>query len=319
MSKSNATPLLFPVGRLVEGDVHEGQTTDANGRPLTIKSGVNAGQPKTEYYFAVAIPKGNEQGWWETEWGQTIFQVASAGFPGGEVNRPDFAWKIVDGDSQAPNQAGTVPATKTGFAGHWVVRFTSGFAPGLHTMMNGATEPQQLVGDQKILRGYYVQVYGSVAANGDRQKPGVYINHSMVCLLAYGEPISSGPSAGQVGFGGGQLPQGAMQQPPGGFNPAPAPQQGYPQQPGPQGYPQQPQGYPQQPQGYPQQPGQPQPAAGPAQGAYPAPNAGQAPAAQSVPATGPAPGVPSAAPAPGPSPQYQTPQGQQFLNGPGGQ
>ena len=306
MSNKNSVPLLTPIGRLVEGSVHEANTTDASGRPLVVKSGPNAGQPKVEYYFALAIPKGGEQGWWETEWGQTIFQAASAGFHNGETNRPDFAWKIVDGDSQVPNQAGTVPSSKVGFPGHWVLRFTSGFAPSLHKLTDSETQTVDLPPNEQIVRGYYVQVYGSVVPNGDLQKPGVFLNHSMVCLRAYGEAITSGPSADSVGFGGGQLPQGAMQSP--AHQPGP---QGYPPQPapGPQGYPQQPAPGPQ---GYPQQP-----APGP-QG-YPVPNAGPAAAAPAATPTGPAPGVPSAAPAAGPGPQYQTPQGQQFLNGPGGQ
>ncbi len=206
--------ILTPVGRLVAGDVFKANTTDPQGNPLTIKSGPNAGQPRTEYFFAVAIPKTDPT--YNTEVMAKLQTAAQAGFPtmfgaDGQCVRPDFAWKIVDGDSNIPNQNNTIPNTKEGYPGHWVLSFKGGFAPKVYTKGGEAviTDPTQ------IKKGYYVRVYGRVGANGNQQKPGVYLNPSMVELVGYGEEIISGPDGGAV-FGGtpaANLPAGASATP----------------------------------------------------------------------------------------------------------
>jgi hypothetical protein len=202
--------ILTPVGRLVAGDVFKANTVDPQGRPLTIKSGPNAGQPRTEYYFAIAIPKTDPT--YNTEVLAKLQAAAKAGFPtmfdaNGQCVRPDFAWKVVDGDSNVPNQNNTIPSTKEGYPGHWVLSFKGGFAPKAYTKGGEAviTDPEQLK------RGYYIRVYGSVAANGDMQKPGVFLNPNMVELVGYGDEINSGPDGAAV-FGGApvaNLPAGA--------------------------------------------------------------------------------------------------------------
>lgn len=211
---STKTDILTPVGRIVAGDVFKANTTDAQGRPLTIKTGPNAGQTRTEYYFALAIPKTDPT--YNTEVLAKLQATAKAGFPtmfdaNGQCVRPDFAWKIVDGDSTVPNQNNTVPSTKEGYPGHWVLSFKGGFAPKVYSKGGEAviTDPEQ------VKRGYYVRVYGSVAANGDTQKPGVYLNPSMVELVGYGDEINSGPDGGAI-FGGApaaNLPAGASATP----------------------------------------------------------------------------------------------------------
>lgn len=213
-TNNNKIDILTPVGRLVAGDVFKVNTTDAQGRPLTIKSGPNAGQPRTEYYFAVAIPKTDPT--YNTEVLAKLQAAAKAGFPtmfgaDGQCIRPDFAWKIVDGDSNVPNQNNTIPSTKEGYPGHWVLSFKGGFAPKVYTKGGEAviTDPEQ------VKRGYYVRVYGSVAANGDMQKPGVYLNPNMVELVGYGDEINNGPDGAAV-FGGApaaNLPAGASATP----------------------------------------------------------------------------------------------------------
>lgn len=211
---STKIDILTPVGRIVAGDVFKANTTDAQGRPLTIKTGPNAGQTRTEYYFALAIPKTDPT--YNAEVLAKLQATAKAGFPtmfdaNGQCVRPDFAWKIVDGDSMVPNQNNTVPSTKEGYPGHWVLSFKGGFAPKVYSKGGEAviTDPEQ------VKRGYYVRVYGSVAANGDTQKPGVYLNPSMVELVGYGDEINSGPDGSAV-FGGApaaNLPAGASATP----------------------------------------------------------------------------------------------------------
>jgi hypothetical protein len=204
-----------PVGRLLMGSLYKPQTTDAEGKPLVVKSGVNAGQPKVQYFFAVGIPKTGEQHWSQTPWGQLIWaeghkQLANAG------QLPTFAWKVVDGDSAVPNTRGIAPNTRLGYPGHWVISFSSGFAPKIYNK-DGT---QAIVEPDAVKLGYYVQVNANVDPNGSTQKPGVYINHSMVALSAYGEEIQVGPDASTAGFGAAPLPAGAMAAPAGGFNPA---------------------------------------------------------------------------------------------------
>lgn len=206
--------ILTPVGRLVAGDPFTANTTDPNGRPLTVKNGPNAGQPRTEYYLAIAIPKSDPT--YNTEILAKLQLAAKQGFPtlfgaDGNCIRPDFAWKVVDGDSQIPNQNNVKPCDKEGFPGHWVISFKGGFAPKVYTKGGEAiiTDPEQ------VKRGYYIRIYGSVAANGDSSKPGLFLNPNLVELVGYGEEIVSGPDGSAV-FGGtpvANLPAGASPTP----------------------------------------------------------------------------------------------------------
>jgi len=188
--------ILSPVGRLVQGDPFEAQTKDWQGKPLTCADGVT---PRTQYFVGVAFPKGPE---WDAVWAK-IYAVAQAGFPGGQFSQPNFAWKIVDGDTQADRE---------GYAGHMVVKFSGGFEPKVYT-----------AGGQEIItkdsgglkRGYFVRVYFSVAPNGNLQMPGVYLNPQLIERVAFGEEIVSGPDGAAV-FGGAPaaaLPPGASATP----------------------------------------------------------------------------------------------------------
>ena len=211
---STRVELLTPVGRLVQGSLYTGATTDAENRPLVFKSGANAGQPRVNFWFNVAIAKGAEQHWNQTEWGAKIWGVGQAGFPNGQANSPHFAWKIVDGDSTIPNTQGNRPCDNEGFPGHWVLRFSGAYQPSLFNE-NGTlplTEPNA------IQLGDYVQVYGYVEDNKSTQQPGVYLNHSMVARAGYGARILSGADPKSVGFGGVPLPAGASATPIGGLS-----------------------------------------------------------------------------------------------------
>lgn len=212
--------ILFPIGRLVRGSLYKGQDKDAEGKPLVIKSGVNAGQPRLDFYFAVAIPKGPEQHWAQTEWGAVIWGVGHAAFPQA-AQAPTFAWKVIDGDSAVPNRKGRKPCDTEGYKGNWVVQFSSGYAPRIFS----ADGTQQITEPDAVKLGYFVQVYGSCDGNGSQSQPGVFVNHSMVAMAGYGPEIVVGPDATAVGFGKGPAPVGMMAAPAaGGFNPAaPAP------------------------------------------------------------------------------------------------
>ena len=215
--------ILTPVGRLVQGSLYVPQTTNAEGQPLVVKTGLSAGQPRVDFFFALAIPKGAEKGWHETAWGQLIVGVGYAAFPQA-ARSPDFAWKVQDGDSQVPNKKGRKPCEREGYPGHWVLNFSSGFAPKIYN----SDGTQQILEPNAVKLGSYVQVSGTVAGNGSTSNPGVFLNHSMLALAGYGPEIVVGPDAASVGFGQGvALPAGASATPVGGaFNPTPAPTPG---------------------------------------------------------------------------------------------
>ena len=211
-----AVNITSPVGRLVAGSLYDAQDKDAEGKPLVIKNGPNAGQQRVDFFFAVAIPK--ESGhthWAQTDWGAKIWAQGHAEFPQA-AQSPDFSWKIVDGDSQVANKNGKRPCDREGYRGCWVIHLSSGFAPKIYN--RDGTAPINDPGAVKL--GYYIQANFNVAGNGSRSNPGVYLNHSMVALSAYGEEIFVGPDVSQAGFGAAALPAGAMATPPGGFAPA---------------------------------------------------------------------------------------------------
>lgn len=203
--------VLFPVGRLVMGSLTEAQTTDADGNPLLTKSGSNAGQPRVNYFFAIAIPKNGAVSWWDTEWGKKILAVGQAAFPQ-QSGLPKFSWKIDDGDSQVPNEKGKKPCDREGYPGNFIVRLGSGFAPKVFDAKNGPSELKPMDGAEVKL-GHYVEVLGVVDGNDSSSKPGIYINHSMVAHRAFGPEIFVGADPTSVGFGQTPLPPGASATP----------------------------------------------------------------------------------------------------------
>lgn len=236
------TPILTPVGRMVQGDFFKPNTTDQQGNPLVIKSGPNKGQPRTDYFAAIAFPKTPDiVASVITPMVQQAATSYASLFPrGAEPNNaaghfgctlPKFSFKIMDGDGVDDN--GKPNASKDGFAGHWVVKFSSGFAPQVWTRAKNLpdghpskalnTDPETLVQLQAtdaalVKRGFYYRVNASVDGNGQQLpsgSPGLYTNYNLVELVAFGEEITSGPVASEVfGAPAGAVPAAA---------PAPAP------------------------------------------------------------------------------------------------
>lgn len=209
------TNILFPVARIVQGDLYEPQTKDNQGAPLTIKTGPNAGKARVNYFFAIAIPKNpGEVAFWQTPWGAKIYQLTQSWWPAffdrqtGACNNPRFAWKIEDGDDATPNQNNRRNCDREGFPGHWVVQLGSSFPTKVFDEQGAPLLQAGLV-----KRGYWVEVYANIASNENAQNPGIYINHSMVAYRAPGKEIVSGPDPRAVGFGRAALPQGVTAQP----------------------------------------------------------------------------------------------------------
>jgi hypothetical protein len=207
--------ITTPVGRLVEGSLYKGNEFNAENQPLVFKTGKNAGQPRVDYYFALAIPKGNETHWNQTEWGKVIYNVGKVAFPKGQWERPDFSWKITDGDSTVLNKANRRPCDKEGFPGNWVLKFSRSFAPKIYN-----ADGSQLITEENYVNlGDFMQVHALIAGNDSDKQPGVYLNHMMVAFSAYGERIVLGPDPKSVGFGNAPLPPGASATPPASFVP----------------------------------------------------------------------------------------------------
>lgn len=194
MSESNN--FLSPIGRIVQGDCWEGQTTDAENKPLVYKSGPDAGKPRQQWFIALAISK-QDPGWPELQ--QKIMNEARSAFPTlfneqGQCLRRDFSFKIKDGDSQVANSRGVKNCDREGWAGHWIVSFSNGFAP---TVWNRGGK-EKLLNPESVKRGYYVRVFGSAKGNGSNNQPGVFLNFSYVEFCGFGETIDSAPSADEI-------------------------------------------------------------------------------------------------------------------------
>jgi hypothetical protein len=218
MSQATRTNITSPVGRVVMGNLYQPNTTDAEGKPLVIKTGPNAGKPRSNYFFALAIPKGPEPHWAHTPWGGQIWQVGNLAFPQA-AQSPAFAWKIEDGDSQVPNKRGRKPFENEGWKGHWILKLSGGFAPKVYRQ-EGQGYLQEMTVDF-VKPGYFVEVAFNVDGNDSQSQPGVYLNHSMVCFRGYGPEIVFGPDVNEAGFGKAPLPAGASMVPLAGAIPLP--------------------------------------------------------------------------------------------------
>ena len=210
MAKREPVPFTTPVGRIVWGKVDALQArTDNNNQPKIIQSGDNQGQPLMAVDFGLAIPK-TQPTWQQEPWGAAIAAEGLACWPAGQTQRHDFAWKITDGDSTIPNKNGTIPNQREGYAGHWVLAFSSVMrVPHLVQHFGGKTEP--LAQGTSIATGDYVQVGGNITSNESIQTAGLYLNADVVCLRVKGQVIISRGSVdvNSFGFGGAAVPTNA--------------------------------------------------------------------------------------------------------------
>lgn len=217
MAQESKVNFTTPVGRIVMGSVDKPRDKDAEGKPLTIKSGPNAGKPTIQYFIALAIPKNpavDGGHWANTEWGKLIWNVGHTAFPGMASN-PAFAWKVEDGDSHIPNRKNKKPCDNAGFPGNWVLFMSTSLPIKTYNADGSAAIPPE-----SIKRGYYAQVSVMCQGNGSTQNPGIYLNPSMIALAGFGEEIVSGPDPQSAGFGQGvTLPPGASATPIGGMAP----------------------------------------------------------------------------------------------------
>jgi hypothetical protein len=212
--------VLLPTGRFLNGDLYTPNEKDDAGNLRVVKSGPNAGKPAPQFFVQVAIAKTPGVQHWAHEkftlpngtvvnWGAEIWTIGNSCFPGVAEKNPAFAWKIIDGDSDKPNTKGVIPRTRENWPGNWILSLASMIAPKI-VNENGSA---YLLEKDHVKRGYYVQVLVSCDGNESIQKPGIYLNPSVVSFQAPGPVIYSGPDPASVGFGGGPRPAGAMAMP----------------------------------------------------------------------------------------------------------
>lgn len=279
------TNITSPVGRIVAGSLYKPNTKDFDGNPLVYKNGADAGKPRVQYFIALAIPKAGEPHWAHTEWGKVIWAVGHSAFPQA-AQRPDFSWKIEDGDSMIPNKRNRKPAENEGWKGNWIIKLASSFAPTVYRQEGDSWV--QLTQPDAVMPGDLVQVAFSVDGNNKENNPGVYLNPSMVAFRAFHQlgRISFGPNVDEAGFGSAALPAGASLTPPPAILPAALPAAA---------------ASPELPPSPPAPPAQPAAAAPPPVPVYPNPGFVQLPPPNPIPVTpavSPAPPVVAGAPTP---------------------
>ncbi len=217
MSNDKYTYFTTPVGRYVSGSIDIAKTKDHKGNLKIIKSGPDIGKPTQSFDFGLAVPKVSGVDWRQTDWGQRIHAAAVKSWPNGQHALPTFSWKVIDGDSTVPNTKMKKPCDSEGYRGHWIIYFSSNKAP-QYVNNTGAMR----VDSKSIKKGDWIQVAGSTCCNNDTDKPGMYMNHSVVSFQWAGDPISSGPDPTTMGFGATPPPAGVSTAPTGNFT-APAP------------------------------------------------------------------------------------------------
>lgn len=187
------TDNFSPVGRLVQGSILEANTKNKAGKQLTNRNG----EPTQSFFFALAFRKTQAQWWFEPDpmW-MAIYNAGRTGYPtffsaDGACLKANFAFKVMDGDGV--DDDGKPNNLKPGFAGHWIVKFSSTYASKL--LAPGGV----YITDPKVpKRGWFYRVLYSVAPNIGSDKPGVYINHNGVELMGGGEEIVGGPDVAQA-------------------------------------------------------------------------------------------------------------------------
>lgn len=196
------------VGRFVSGSLTEKRTKDVNGRPIP--------EDKQKFEFGIAFQKtdpdmqrlfGEFYTFISAQWAadQNKIQALNNWFQ----TFQGVPMKISDGD--APNAR---QQTNENTAGCFVFWFSSTYP------IKCCDPANQEIAAESVKRGYYVQMAGNIADNGlpwqaDGKGAGIYMNPSVVRLVAEGEQIVGGIDAATA-FGGtvapaqGQLPPGAV-------------------------------------------------------------------------------------------------------------
>lgn len=195
---------VTPVARLIHG--HPMKQNDKINRKTKLPVLDKSGNQVKEIYIGIAIPKGSESDWKDTDWGKQIVMAAidaEHGYDLAMTKRTDFSWKIVDGDSDIPNKEGNIPNQDQYKVGHWVLHLNTRIPYNCYHV--GKYSPLDAIQDiNSIKLGDFIRVNILAKGNKPSETPGVYLNPNLVELSRPGEAIireGSGPDAASV-FGG---------------------------------------------------------------------------------------------------------------------
>lgn len=201
----SAYTFLTPVARLIHGHPMKRnlKINDKTKLPVLDKTG----RQIEETYIGIAIPKGSESDWKDTDWGKSILSAALDPVKGYDIQmtkRNDFSWKVVDGDSDIPNKKGHAPNEDIYKRGHWVVHLNTRIPYNCYHA--GKYSPLDAIQDVNAIKlGDYIRVQIEAVGNKPSETPGVYLNPKILELSRPGEAIireAQGPDAASV-FGGG--------------------------------------------------------------------------------------------------------------------
>lgn len=220
-------------GRLVQGGLTLRAKADMKTKQPKLDKN---GQPVQECFMAIAVPKDDPN---LGTYYAAFDAQARASFPhlfpnGGACTHPRFAMKWQDGDGVDGNGASV--ADNEGFAGHWVIKMATQFAPtcyerNAHGQLVQLTDPERV-----IKRGDYVAVGVTINGNGvepgnAQAVPGLFVSPNIVLFVRKGQEILAGPDPNAAFAGIATQPSGvagatvgALPGPPApGAMPAPAP------------------------------------------------------------------------------------------------
>lgn len=195
-----------PVGRIVQGSVALRDKLDKrnNNQP---KIDPKTGLVIRECFIALAIPKTDPT--FNAIYAEMI-RVAMTAYPNkfdpttGQL-KPNvkFAMKMQDGDGYDTN--GELLSKKEGFAGHWILKLNTRFAPRCYP--SGRFDPaSEIQNPENLIKcGHWVRVALTIDSNGVKEGdneaiPGLFMSPHMIEYVGIGDEISSGPSA-QDAFG----------------------------------------------------------------------------------------------------------------------
>ena len=193
-------------GRLVQGGVTLKPKKDMKtNKPILDPQ---SGQPINECFLAVAFPKfiNGQPNPKASEYWAALVAQARASFPhlfdaAGNCSNPKFAFKWQDGDGVDDN--GQSVADKPGFAGHYIIKMATRYAPTCYARDSHGNLVQIPNPEQVIKRGYNIAVGVTIDGNGvepgNRQAvPGLFVSPNLILFVSPGEEIISGPDPNAV-------------------------------------------------------------------------------------------------------------------------
>lgn len=191
-TQSPATPdnsFITPVGRIVGGMLHEMfEKTKQDGTKVS------------EFVVMLAMPVADPE---TVALVARIKALGAAAFSAKphHLQRPDFAWKMIEGDSAIPNTEGKVPNTREGFPGHIILTLTTQYP-----FQTCGPNPNDLIDASTVKRGDWVRLAGNIVGNGRDDKPGIYANLRSAMFIRPGEEIQTASAVTAATAFGGLVP-----------------------------------------------------------------------------------------------------------------